>query len=233
MKSGPSRVEDYFQRTAVDFDGLYEHKNLVQYWTNRLFRKALFERLRLTLEAFRGTRDFSALDVGCGSGRNSIFFAEAGARRVLGIDFAPNMIELARAYARRHPAGSKCEFIEADFMQCQITERYDFVAALGVFDYVIEPANLLRRMTDIAANAVIASFPAPSPLRAPLRKLRYSLRNCPVYFYTRSRIEQVCRDAGLTDYRIVPCTSAGYMLIGNVAANSAVRSGSPAAYEAP
>ena len=223
MQPDSSRVEDYFQRTAVEFDGLYERKSALQYWTNRLLRRALFERLRLTVEAFAGARDFTVLDVGSGSGRNSLMMAQAGARHVLGIDFADNMVELARAWVKKDPAGARCEFVKGDIFDYPFQGQFDFVAALGVFDYVSDPAALLRRMMDLSTRKVLGSFPAPSLVRAPLRKWRYSLKNCPVYFYNRRRIEQVCRDAGLTDHQILPCTSAGYMLVGKVAAAQAAR----------
>lgn len=216
MQPQLSRVENYFQRTAVDFDSLYERKGSFQHWFNRTFRKAIFERVRLTVEAFGAAQEFSVLDVGSGSGRNSLLFAQAGARRVLGIDFADNMISLAQNYASSHPLGAKCEFVRGDFFEYQFTEKFDFVAALGVFDYVTDPARLLRRMMDLSTGKVMGSFPVPSLVRAPLRKMRYSLKNCPVYFYSRKRIEDVCREAGLKHYQIVPCTSAGHMLIGEV-----------------
>ena len=223
MQPDSSRVEDYFQRTAVEFDGLYERKSAVQYWTNRLLRRALFERLRLTLDAFEGARDFTVLDVGSGSGRNSLMMAQAGARHVLGIDFADNMVDLARAWVKKDPAGARCEFVRGDIFEYSFEQKFDFVAALGVFDYVSDPVRLLRRMMDLSTRKVLGSFPAPSLVRAPLRKLRYSLKNCPVYFYNRRHIEQVCREAGLTDYQILPCTSAGTMLVGKVAAAQAAK----------
>lgn len=216
MQPELSKVEDYFQRTAVDFDSLYERKSAYQSWFNRNFRKAIFERVRLTVEAFGEARDFTVLDVGSGSGRNSVIFAQAGARRVLGIDFADNMIALAKQYASASEAGRRCEFVKGDFFEYPFTEKFDFVAALGVFDYVTEPARLLRRMMDLSTGKVMGSFPSPSLVRAPLRKLRYAMKGCPVYFYTRARVDQVCREAGLKDFKIVPCTSAGHMLIGRV-----------------
>ena len=216
MQPDSTRVEGYFQRTAVDFDSLYERKNPLQHWTNRLLRRAIFERVRLTVDACEDMRNYDVLDVGSGSGRNSVIFAQAGARQVIGIDFAPNMVELARTYAAKTAGGDRCEFIAGDFFLQSFEQTFDVVVALGVFDYIREPEKLLRRMMELATAKVLGSFPGYSPLRSPLRKLRYSMRNCPVFFYSKARIAEVCRQAGLSDYKIVPCTSAGYMLIGNV-----------------
>jgi len=211
-------VESYFQQRAAKFDALYDEARGWRGWLNRWLRRALFERVRLTVEAFAGLHDFSVLDVGCGSGRNSAVFAQAGARRVVGIDFSDSMIALAREFARRHGVEDRCQFILGDFLAQAFAEKFDAVVALGVFDYIGDPPAMLRKMMELSSRRVIASFPARSPVRAPLRRLRYALRGCPVYFYTPRGLEEICRRAGLADYRLLPCTSAGWVLVGEVTA---------------
>lgn len=56
------------------------------------------ELLVRTLGDLRGRR---VLDVGCGTGRMSRFFAAAGAREVVGVDFSPSTVEAARAETSR------------------------------------------------------------------------------------------------------------------------------------
>jgi ubiquinone/menaquinone biosynthesis C-methylase UbiE len=208
-------VKTYFERTADDFDALYENRHNLSYRFNQLFRKALFQRIEKTTESFEGMEDFTVLDVGCGSGRNSALFAEQGARRVVGIDFSAPMLELARDYTRAKHVADKCEFIQADFLEYPFKETFDVVVALGVFDYVVDPVRVLSRMAELANEKVVASFPGVSPVRAPLRKMRYALRGCPVYFYTGARLRQICHDAGLSSFRIDKLASSGYMVVGN------------------
>ena len=69
------------------------------------------------------------------------------------------------------------------------------------------------------------SFPGMALIRAPLRKLRYALKGCPVYFYSRRSIRTLCLEAGLTDYRVLRCASSGYILIGNLETSSLQRPG--------
>lgn len=208
-------VKTYFERTADNFDALYENRRNLSYRFNQLFRKGLFQRIDKTTAAFAGMKDFTVLDVGCGSGRNSALFAEQGARRVVGIDFSAPMLELAREYTRAKNVANRCEFIQADFLEYPFQETFDVVVALGVFDYVAEPAGVLKRMKELANQKVVASFPGVSPVRAPLRKMRYALRGCPVYFYTGTKLRQICHDAGLSHFRIEKLASSGYMLVGN------------------
>lgn len=210
-------VESYFQKWADRFDSLYDETR----WLHRLdrvLRRGLYERVELMLGELKGLgSNFSVLDVGCGSGRVAVLLADAGARRVVGIDVAPRMLELARELSRARGVEARCEFIEADFMSWPVKERFDVVVALGVFDYLAEPQPFLRRMIDCASRKVIASFPRASLIRAPLRKFRYALRNCPVYFTTEDRLTELCHGAGLRNFRFVPYASSGLLLIGDVA----------------
>jgi ubiquinone/menaquinone biosynthesis C-methylase UbiE len=211
-------VKTYFERTADDFDALYESRSNLRYRFNQVFRKGLFQRIEKTTQAFEGMEDFSILDVGCGSGRNSALFAQQGARRVVGIDFSAPMLELAREYTSAKHVADRCEFIQADFLEYSFQETFDVVVALGVFDYVADPVRVLKRMGELANEKVVASFPGVSPVRAPLRKFRYALRGCPVYFYTGTKLRQICHDAGLENFRIDKLASSGYMLVGKKSA---------------
>jgi ubiquinone/menaquinone biosynthesis C-methylase UbiE len=206
-------VKTYFERTADNFDALYENRRNWSYCFNQVFRKALFQRIEKTTKSFAGMEDFSVLDVGCGSGRNSALFVEQGARRVVGIDFSAPMLELAREYTRAKHVAYRCEFIQADFLEYRFQETFDVVVALGVFDYVADPVRVLKRMSELANEKVVASFPGVSPVRAPLRKMRYALSGCPVYFYTGTKLRQICHEAGLANFRIEKLASSGYMLV--------------------
>jgi SAM-dependent methyltransferase len=206
-------VESYFQTRAEQFHALYGEESPWRYWFNRMARRGLFQRVEITLQELRSLGACSVLDVGCGSGRNSVMFVKNGARRVTGIDFAPKMIALAQEFSRSHGAAGQTEFREGDFLQMEIPDRYDSVVALGFFDYAADPVAMLRKMAGCARHKIIGSFPAPSLVRSRVRKLRYQLRGCPVYFYSRPRIEEICKKAGVRSFRILPLASSGFMLI--------------------
>ena len=212
------RVERYFQQRADKFDALYADENRFTYLFNRVFRRAIFLRAQQAVEAMSALpAGFTVLDVGCGSGRNSVLFAQAGAGKVMGIDFSDRMLELARSFASFHEGGERCQFVRGDFLLYENPEMYDVVVALGVFDYVRDAAGFMQKMAQTARHRVIASFPGLSPVRMPLRKLRYALRDCPVYFYRRKELEVICRAAGLRDYRLLPCgaNDSGFVLVGS------------------
>lgn len=189
-------VQDYFVRHAARFDGLYGGDNMATRVFDRVFRKPMYERYRLTIEALADAKGKQYLDLGCGSGRYAINLARLGAR-VVGIDFSDAMLQLARRYAKEERVEGKVEFHEGDMNRWmdETGEHFDAAFAMGVFDYLDDPSGTLRRMLNVADRALL-SIPAPEFPRAQLRRLRYKRQNCPVYFFTREQMEDMVARAG-------------------------------------
>jgi len=204
-------VESYFQQRAEQFHALYGEEAAWQRWLNRWLRAGLYERAEIAVREIRQIPGASVLDVGCGSGRNSALFVKAGARHVTGIDFAESMVRLAKQFCENQNIPAQTEFICGDFMTYEFEGKSDAAVALGVFDYIADPVPLLEKMASVATKKIIASFPGKSLLRAPLRKIRYAMRGCPVYFYTEAGLKQIFAQAGLPQVRIVEYASSGFM----------------------
>jgi ubiquinone/menaquinone biosynthesis C-methylase UbiE len=192
----PADVQDYFIRHAARFDGLYGGDNMATRLFDRLFRKPMYERYRLTIEALGNAKGKKYLDLGCGSGRYAINLGRLGAK-VVGLDFSAAMLGLARDYAKQEGVTSKVKFIEADMNRWmeESKDHFDAAFAMGVFDYLDDPVRTLRLMLKVADRAYL-SIPMPEFPRAQLRRLRYRQQNCPVYFYTREQTEQLVAKAG-------------------------------------
>jgi len=197
-------VQDYFVRHAARFDGLYGGDNMASRVFDRLFRKPMYERYRLTIEALGNAEGKKYLDVGCGSGRYAINLARLGAV-VVGIDFSAAMLKLAQDYAKQEAVTSKVQFIEGDMNRWmdETDDHFDAAFAMGVFDYLDDPVGALRRMLNVADRAYL-SIPAPEFPRAELRRLRYRRQNCPVYFYTHAETEALVEEAGGKILRVEP-----------------------------
>ena len=89
----------------------------------------------------------SALDVGCGLGRNSRWLAERGFT-VTGIDIAPGAIE----EAARRSAGQPATFLELDFIREKVPgEVFDLVYDSGCFHH-LAPHRRISYMAALEAT---------------------------------------------------------------------------------
>jgi SAM-dependent methyltransferase len=209
-------VRQYFTRSAVSFDSLYEEEgSALARFINHRFRPDIYERFLLSLAHVRKFSLDSILDVGCGSGRYALAFAQMGVKRIVGLDVSEGMIALARARAvQARGLGAPLEFVRADFRQFTTPQSFQLVLAMGLFDYVRDPLLVLARMRGLATHSVVASFPSISWYRTPIRKVRYFFKRCPVYFYQRSGIEQLGKAAGFarTDIRKIEGAGQDYFV---------------------
>ena len=204
MKSQNSLAQQYFDKVPNQWDSLYSHENLLKYTINRLLRKGLFERYRLTFEHCGNLAGARVLDIGCGTGRFSIECAKRGASKVIGIDFAPSMIEFCHNIAKQMGVADKCEFICDDFTSHQFEGSFDVVLALGLFDYVKDPQPVFKKIAQLKPRKFLASFPGYTPFWGIQRKIRYEwIRKCPIYYYKYEQLETLYRDAQFARFNIL------------------------------
>ncbi len=211
MMPATDSVQRYWDKNASEFDSLYESGTPFHRAFNAVFRKALFERIRLAAEQINQIEGATVLDVGCGSGRTTIPLARAGSCKVTGIDFAPQMIELAEKAAKEARVDDRCKFIVGDFTKEDAGGPFDFVTAQGVLDYVDDPVPFVRRMLELSKRSVMFSAPKPSLVRGNLRKLRYGRHGVNVHFYTAADLRRICEGAGAKSTTILPIP-AGYFV---------------------
>lgn len=156
------------------------------------------ERMKLTLEACQPIEGKSVLDVGCGTGRFCFPLVEMGAGKAVGVDFADAMIDEANEMAAEKKLADHCHFECADIMEFQADEPFDYVIAVGLFDYVKDARHLMQKLRTLTKGKAVMTFPRADTWRAPLRKLRLTLLGCPVFFYTEKRIRDHLMIAGFT-----------------------------------
>ncbi len=145
-----ARVQRLFDRTAEKFDAFYaEKKGPFKRFIDQHFHRDIFERFELTFQHAQPIGGKTVLDVGCGSGLYCIEFARRGARRVVGIDCAPKMLELAHKSAQEEHVSDRCQFVQADFLSHPFPDHFDYSVAMGVFDYLREPGPFLQKMRGV------------------------------------------------------------------------------------
>ena len=195
-------MEKFFDRYAHKFDAIYDtESNLWNKIINRLFRKSMKIRFQKTLEECEPITGRTILDIGCGPGHYAIAFANKGASRVVGIDFAQTMINLARTKAIEAGVSQVCEFICDDFLSFEFEERFDYAIAMGFMDYIDKPEAVIRKVISITHRLALFSFPAAGGILAWQRKMRYK-RKCKLYLYKPEDIERIFTTCGLYLIRI-------------------------------
>ncbi|OLC94732.1 MAG: hypothetical protein AUG16_02385 [Thaumarchaeota archaeon 13_1_20CM_2_39_20] len=209
------KVRHYFDKIAEEFDDIYENKgSLPIRITNKLFRKDMLERGPIAIQESRPLKGKSVLDIGCGSGRVSFLFAKE-CMKVVGIDYARNMIELAKKSQQKLNLVYNVEFIHSDFMNdFPEDKRYDISIALGVFHYIKDPIPYLRKIKKITTTKIIADYPAKFAFQTPLRKIWLSKRNCPVFFYTKGELKKIYSDIGIEKIKIIPVPQGTLLRVG-------------------
>jgi SAM-dependent methyltransferase len=205
----PQRVRDRFRSKAQQFDDLYEDERLLV----RLLRPGLFRRRQLAVETVCAYQDPRVLDVGCGSGRIGEFILTAGTSHYVGVDFSEPMIELARERLDRF--GDRVELLTDDFLTAPLEGPFDVVLALGLFDYLPDPERFFARMYELCASggSMVGSFPAWSPVKGPVRKVRYEwIGDCPIFNYDRAGLERMLSEAGFTRREIQSPGRSGFLV---------------------
>ncbi|HEY1590360.1 MAG TPA: methyltransferase domain-containing protein [Solirubrobacteraceae bacterium] len=205
----PQRVRNRFRTKAEQFDDLYEDERLLV----RLLRPGLFRRRELAVEAVRSYASPTVLDVGCGSGRIAEFVLETGASSYLGVDFSEPMVELAQQRLARF--GERIELVCGDFLEVTIERRFDVVLGLGLFDYLPDADRFARRMLELCApgGSMVASFPAWSPVKGPIRKVRYEwIGDCPIFNYTHDGLDAMLRGVGFAEVEIQSPGRSGFLV---------------------
>lgn len=100
-------------------------------------------------------KDGTIVDFGCGSGDGAIELALSGARRVIGIDIRPELINAAEQRAIGAGVEEHCTFLlnPPKF-------PVDTIVSIDAFEHFLDPAAVLKSMSTILADngRVIASF---------------------------------------------------------------------------
>jgi 2-polyprenyl-3-methyl-5-hydroxy-6-metoxy-1,4-benzoquinol methylase len=201
MSQVEQKVREHFHADARRFDAIYEERKgpvtrLIDNWWRGVVRK----RLEVNLEKLEPIKGKSILDVGCGSGRFCIAYAQRDASRVVGIDFAAAMIDIAKQIAQEAGVADRCEFIAGAFPDALGDEMYDASTANGFFDYIEQPVPIIARMRELTRQTMIMSFPKAIEWRIPVRRMRFWLKGTPLFLYREAQVRKILADAGVKQY---------------------------------
>lgn len=96
----------------------------------------------LAAVSWKGKR---VLDVGCGTGLFAYEAAKRGAR-VMGVDYSPEGIAIAKAKYNHPNLEYRCEDI---FKSRALTEKFDVVVSLGTLEHMDKPYEALKKFKEL------------------------------------------------------------------------------------
>ena len=91
----------------------------------------------------------SVLEVGCGIGDSLIYCAQKGTDYVEGFDISRKSIKLAKSKVQN---SSNIIFHKCSLEEYETKRKFDFILALGVFEYFDNPLESLKRMCCFLAD---------------------------------------------------------------------------------
>ncbi len=191
MSKKTESVQSYWDARSELFGNYYKKPSSF----DRVFRKGVYERQAVAVKACKEIPNASVLDIGSGPGVNSVsLIKNGGASHVFGVDFAQHMIDYANKTAKEEAVAAKCTFVLGDVLTYDFGgKKFDYVYALGVFDYIEQAQALLSRMSQLSTGSFMASWPE-NGLRMALRRYRYT---CPLFHYTEQQIIELHKKAGI------------------------------------
>jgi len=198
VKSVHRRVGRTFEREACGFDAIYTgRKGFVGRAWDKLTRKNIHERFDFTFRELGPIDGKTVFDAGCGPGHYCVEFARRGASKVVGADLAENMLAIARQNSVEAGVAVRCEFIHSDILDINTPEPFDYVIAMGFFDYIPDPQSVLNHLAKFTKSGLLASFPGRYAFRAPFRKIWRMMSGTYLRFYSEEEIRSLCKGAGL------------------------------------
>ncbi len=200
------KVRDHFHDDAERFDAIYdEKKGVVARFIDNYWRGVVQKRLELNVEKLKPFAGKKILDVGCGSGRFCIAFAQHGAEKVIGVDFANAMIEIAEKLAVEAGVGDRCEFVVGGFPDAidESEGPFDACTGNGFFDYVEDPVPIITRMRELTKGKLILSFPKAVEWRVPIRRVRFWLKGTPLFLYREAQVRKILAQSGVIDFEFI------------------------------
>jgi len=208
-------VSIFFDGYAHDFSSIYKEDTKKRSPFDKLmdnwFRQAIKERFNRTSNETKKNSIKSVLDIGCGPGHFVVKFLEQG-KKVTALDIAPSMLEITKKRVQAVGKEDEVTFILEDYLDHKPIKKFDAACVMGFFDYVQDPVIVLKKLLNDVEKEIYISIPGDKGFLAWQRKIRYNLRNCPLFLYSREFLEDSLKKAGCFEISEITEIDRGYFV---------------------
>ena len=107
-------------------------------------------------------RDKEILDIGCGAGGKSLYYASCGAKKVTGVDIVPKYEQDSMELAKKLNLQNKFQFIIADASKLPFpSHSFDTIIMNDAMEHVAQPEAVLREVMRVLKKGgkVFINFP--------------------------------------------------------------------------
>ncbi|MCC7289786.1 class I SAM-dependent methyltransferase [bacterium] len=133
--------------------------------------------LRRFIEKYPNLVKDSALDLGCGNGRNSVYLLQHGYKKVLAIDLSETAIGIAKKEQRNNPKQGAIEYIAKDIADAldSVDQKFDLIIDMTVLhsltlDTRIKTISHIKRLLKPNGHYLIFTLMANSPAVIELKR---------------------------------------------------------------
>ena len=208
-------VSKFFNDYAHDFSSIYKEDTKKRSSFDKLmdkwFRKDIKNRFDLTINESKKDSIKTILDIGCGPGHFVVKFLEQG-KKVTALDMAPSMIEITKKRVQSMSKEDEVTFVLENYLDYKPMEKFDAACVMGFFDYVEDPVVVLKKLISDIKKEIYISIPDSKGFLATQRKIRYKLRKCPLFLYSREFLEDSLKKAGCFEITEITDIDRGYFL---------------------
>ena len=191
-------VSVFFDGYAHDFSSIYKEDTKKRSSFDKLmdkwFRQGIQERFTNTIDRTKKDTINTVLDIGCGPGHFVVKFLEQN-KKVTALDIAPSMLEITKQRVKSIGKENDVEFILDDYLVYNPVKKFDAACVMGFFDYVEDPVRVLKKLLNDIDKEIYISIPDNKGILALQRRLRYKLRKCPLFLYSRVFLEDCLKKA--------------------------------------
>jgi SAM-dependent methyltransferase len=208
-------VSVFFDGYAHDFSSIYKEDTKKRSSFDKLmdkwFRKDIEDRFETTVNGIGKDSIDSVLDIGCGPGHFVVKFLEQG-KKVTALDIAPSMLEITRQRVKAMGKEGEVKFILDDYSEHSFDHKFDAACVMGFFDYLEDPVSALKKLLVEVDKEIYISIPGNRGFLAWQRKIRYNMRNCPLYLYSKEYLVDCLKEAGCYKISEIADTGRGYFV---------------------